>query len=194
MSVRRVPLSITEDAIFLLRSTYWEAVNAQDSPKHGRIAQRQSDLSSYNSFSREATYLRLVSIVEVFVDAANGRQFSSYIDGQMGGPRRALMAVARDQSNLTWHRRKEVFESYHGVSFGDTQGWSDFETAIDVRNAIAHRLGRLARITYEKRVKYGQIHVGVVGQVIVIEQRSLDKCLELSVSFVTDLDQLVRGQ
>jgi hypothetical protein len=131
--------------------------------------------------------------VEAFVDAVGSELYAIYLAGQSDSLRRIVSSVeSRSQSN--WAERRESFKKFHGVQLNAARGAKQLQTCIFVRNAIAHRLGRIAdsRVTTDLVTELQAIDVEVSGDAVVVNLLALKTCFSIAINFVESVDELVR--
>ncbi|MGO4340380.1 hypothetical protein [Pedococcus sp. 2YAF34] len=91
---------------------------------------------------RETAVLRLVAVVEAYVDAVSMHRMTKVLDA-----RPTLVALMlRDfelTSSGTWQARHDAYDDYHHFSLRSRNGWGTVTAGIDVRNCLAHGLGTL---------------------------------------------------
>lgn len=194
--MRVAPLAITEEAQKLLRATRADFARVQTPAVSGRgTGFASSALGHYNfeEVRNQSEYLRLVSIVEAFIDTCSNQQFDSRISGRDSFLRDVVSEV-RETALKGWDERKEAFKTYHGVLLGDCAHWSNVDAAREIRNSIAHGLGRLTprqRNTKTRR-KIESMAVALRGDQLVVDSLALDKCLKSAVAFITDVDRRLK--
>ena len=180
--MRVAPLAITEEAQRLLRATRGGGFGA-------------STLGAYDfeQVRNQSEYLRLVSIVEAYVDTCGSHQFDLRTMGR-DAFLRALAAEARETALKGWDERKEAFKTYHGVVLGDCARWSDIDAAREARNSIAHGLGRLTprQQNAKTRRKIESTGIAFHGNQLVINDAALDKCVKSAVAFIIDVDRRLK--
>ena len=190
--MRTVPYSVTEEAVRLLRFTHADFSKIP----HPTVRSRRRSpgggaLSSYDfvQVRSQSAYLRLVSIVEAYVDTVSSRLFDRRVVGidRFYG---LLAEAAHGRSTTGWSERKDCFKTYHGFSLTDSSAWQDIDGAIEVRNSIAHGLGRLTRrqTSGSAKAKIAACGVALRDDELVISQAALGRCLAACVQFVQDLD------
>lgn len=191
--MRRAPLAITEEAQRLIRTTA-----ADFSAMTTSAASRRGRHGAFSSFGRydfeqvrnQSAYLRLVSIVEAYVDTCSSHLFDSRTTGRDAFVR-ALVEEVREASLRGWEERKAAFKTYHGVTLGECSKWSDIDASREVRNSIAHGLGRLTPRQQGSAVRRKMTAVGIAfrGDHVLIDRAALDRCARSSVAFIQDIDR-----
>lgn len=191
--MRVAPLAITEEAQKLLRATHadFSVIASTGLPGRGS-GFAASALGSYDfaQVRNQSEYLRLVSIVEAYVDTCSSQQFDLRTMGR-DAFLRALAAAAQDASLKGWDERKEAFKTYHGVVLGECARWSDIDAAREARNSIAHGLGRLTsrQQSAKTRRKIEAVGISFRGNHLVITDAALDRCVKSGVAFIVDVDR-----
>ena len=193
----RVPLAITDAALQLLYEAHADLMRTTAVPPVGRM--KTSGVAGRlraqdpNQVRAQGTYLRMVSVVEAFVDTLSSQAFRHRIDEQ-DDLVVALVNAAEARADTSWSERKSAFQTYHGVNLGSCHGWTAVESSHLVRNAIAHGLGSLTRRQANKgsRSKVRGAGVVLVDDVIWITDASLARCRDSSATFVRDVDAKVR--
>jgi hypothetical protein len=147
VSIRIVPFAVTEEALRLLQATHADFTRLPMPPPRGRLRIGTTTALGPYDFSQvraQSEYLRLVSIVEAFVDTCCNHLFDLKTQGHDLFVSN-LADAARDQASNSWEERKKAFATYHDVPLGSCAGYSDVAAAVQVRNAVAHGLGSLTR-------------------------------------------------
>jgi len=131
----------------------------------------------------------MISIVEAFVDTLLAALFRENAPMTHDLVRR-LVETTELRASITWDERRAAFEGFHGVRLGQLDRWSELDAGIEVRNAIAHGLGRLTPRQQEKALagKLSQVGVSVRDGAVIISSESLLRCRDVSVAFIASLD------
>ncbi len=198
MSQRRVPRALTEEATLQLRSTYQDYVaSAQNrSEPSGRILSTTTFLGQFDAVitARQGCFLRLISIVEAYVDMLSASLFNDQTPPNDPFIAR-LVREAEMRAATTWVERQRALEGLHGVPLGSLPNWSQLKAGIEVRNTIAHGLGRLTtkqrRDGKDLKGKLAQIQVELREGRLVITEGSLLRCLDVCLDFLASLDAAV---
>lgn len=191
--MRRAPLAITEEAQRLIRATAadFSALTPPAPSSRGRHGGSSTfGLYDFDQVRNQSVYLRLVSIVEAYVDTCSSHLFDSRTSGRDAFVR-ALVNEVRDASLRGWEERKAAFKTYHGVTLGECSKWSDIDAAREVRNSIAHGLGTLTPRQQGGAVrrKMGAVGIAFRGDQILIDRSAIDRCARSSVAFIQDIDR-----
>lgn len=101
-----------------------------------------------------------------------------------------LVEAAEMRASSTWDERTKAFRHYHQIYLGTLARWSELDAAIEIRNAVAHGLGQITpRQRQDKaRAKMVQFGVSVRDGHLKITEASLQKCRDVCVAYVLDLD------
>lgn len=191
--MRVAPLAVTEEAQRLIRATRadFSTIAAPIVPGRGSsFATAGLGHYDFDQVRNQSEYLRLVSIVEAYVDTCSTQQFEFRT---IGGSAflRSLVSEAREASLKGWDERKEAFKTYHGVGLGDCARWNDIDAAREVRNSIAHGLGRLTPRQQNTRTigKMRSVGIAFRGNELVVDAAALEKCVKSAVAFISDVDR-----
>jgi hypothetical protein len=133
--------ALTEQALLLLlhaQRTLAEPLGRQPL----RSPARGGRIQSATRVVEEAALLRLVSITESFLDALSLQAISGAVDARVPIVGK-LVEEFEMSATSSWPKREEAFKNYHGVLLTACAGYKDVQAAIQVRNCIAHGLGRL---------------------------------------------------
>jgi hypothetical protein len=138
--------------------------------------------------------MRLVSIIEAYVDSMNSQLVRRHLSDDTPTPVRRMTADVEIRSSSTWGDRKEAYARYHGVSIGNCSGWNEVDAAIAVRNSLAHGLGTLTprQRNHAMRTKMRSVGARVVDDRIHLTSDALGKLLSVAVAFVDSVDSAVR--
>lgn len=195
--MRIAPLAVTEEAQKLLRATRadFQRIAAPALPGRGS-GYASSPLGRYDfeQVRNQSEFLRLMSIVEAFVDTCSAQQFEHRTAGR-DEFLREMAAEVRETSLRGWKERKIAFRKYHGVALGQCACWMDIDAAREIRNCIAHGLGHLTprQRNASARWKMESFGVRFRGDRLVIDTPTLERCVESAVAFIQDVDlRLVR--
>jgi hypothetical protein len=196
--IRQVRRAITEAAISHLHVTYLDCVETSEgAPKRGRILTSSTALGSYDSesASKQGCFFRMISIVEAYVDIITSSLFRERIDATDDLVQR-LVINAELRASTTWYDRKNALSQYHQIKVGEFTRWYELDAGIEVRNAIAHGLGRLTRRQRQAQTesKVSQIGVSVRDGSIVIDAHSLKRCRDVCIDSICYLDTKCQPQ
>ncbi|MFC5831202.1 hypothetical protein [Nonomuraea insulae] len=97
----------------------------------------------------EATIFRYVSITEAYIDALSSELMSNAMP--YSNPLvKILIEEYEIQTTSNWERRHEKFSKIHSIRLKECSEWNKVNAAIEVRNTIAHGLGRLTPLQQKK--------------------------------------------
>lgn len=194
-----VSIALTDAALQLIYATHADLLRTPPSSVVGRIYSQggvgRLRPQDANQVRAQGAYLRMVSVVEAYIDALSSHSFDLRVD-RHDQLVRLLVAAAEAGADGTWELRKSAFESYHGVSLGSCKGWHAVDASHAVRNAIAHGLGSLTRRQRDQKTRSKVRNAGVVlvDDALWITDLSLVRCRDSSATFVRDVDEKVRVQ
>ncbi len=121
-TIRRVPLALTEETLRLLHLTHVALARLSpfSSAKAVRGLTSRGALGTYDfrQVRSQSHYLRLVSIVEAYIDSLGTNLFRSRTD-QLDMVFVLLAEAADISASKGWDERKEAFNRYHGVIVGN---------------------------------------------------------------------------
>jgi|ERR1700761_5879344 len=191
--IRRVQRAVTEAAISYIHTTYLDSAQpiAFNTPTRGRVLRSNTALGVYDSESarQQGCFLRMISIVEAYLDIISESLFHENVPTMHDLVRR-LVEDAGLRASSTWNERKAAFSAYHKIQFGEFSRWSELDAGIEVRNSIAHGLGRL---THRQRggnitSKLSQIGIVVQDGSVLISDANLMQCRDVCIDFINYLD------
>lgn len=193
--VRLVPFAATEEALKLLHSTHADFGRLPASGGRGRLRSSGAGVLGGYDFVQvraQSEYLRLVSIVEAFIDSTAGELFEVKTRG-LDTLVALMTAVVVEQASNSWEERKNAFNRYHGVVLGNCAKYSDIDAAVVVRNAIAHGLGGLTRRQRngKDQGKVASMGVALHGHHLIIDQAALNRCVRSCAAFIADVDSRI---
>lgn len=137
-------LGLTEAALGLIHHATTDIPQSASLLRpHGRIRLNSMGASTDPTvWLQETALLRLVSIIEAYVDAVSMHRMGAVIDAKP-----ALIALMLRDFELTssnaWQDRHDAFETYHRFSLRSRNGWAPINAGIEVRNCLLHGLGGL---------------------------------------------------
>ena len=109
----------------------------------GIISTRSSQTSVLRKkWTRETALLRLMAIIETFVDGMAAERLRQLVN--LDDP--TFVRLIEDlEENLgrNWQNRKDAYKGYFGFSLESRNGWSFVDAGIEVRNCMAHGFGTL---------------------------------------------------
>jgi len=194
MSTRKVPGALTEEALQLLSAVFLDSRDTHVTPVTGRIASAGKFGVYDPGLARsESAYLRMISVVEAYVDTLSSARFERKLTGQAEIFRLLVLAAER-KSSRSWSERKDAFLTYHLVALVICDRWSELDAGIEARNAIAHGLGRLTlrQRNHKSRAKIASVEIAVVDDRILITDASLARCYAFCAGFISSVDSKVQ--
>jgi len=196
--IRQVRLEITEAAVSQLHVTYLDHTDSTSTARpRGRVLTNSTALGAYDSGSvkRQGCFLRMISIVEAYVDIVTSGLFRNRTYGADELVRR-LVKNAELRASTTWQERKAALNDYHQIRVSEFAQWSALDAGIEVRNAIAHGLGYLTPRQRESRAaaKISQIGIQVSNGNVVVSDENLRRCRDLCIEFIRYLDDRYQEQ
>lgn len=192
--IRQVPLEASEAAIAYLHTAYLDLAGSEhhDTFSRGRILRSSSALGSFEfeSTRMQGCFLRMISITEAYVDIISAHLFRESVPTMHDLVRR-LVEDVKMRASATWNERKAAFSSYHKIQLGGFSRWSELDAGIEVRNSIAHGLGRLTPRQRAANIgsQLSKIGVSVQDGSVIITLESLQRCRDVCVEFVRYLDR-----
>lgn len=90
----------------------------------------------------QAAFFRLVSVTEAYLDALSMQELQR-AQPFTGQPLQTMLTEHEITATANWRSRTQNYKDYHGVRLGPLPGHTSVMAAVQVRNAIAHGLGRL---------------------------------------------------
>lgn len=100
----------------------------------GPVSQQESD--------RQGLYLHVVSIAEATIDAL-ALELSEQALARHDEVVRRLLTEKEIASSASWEARRRSFRRHHGLNLRQCDAHEEVMATTEVRNAIAHGLGRL---------------------------------------------------
>lgn len=156
----------------------------------GRITVTSLGPTSDSVMNVQIGYLRLVSVVEATVDAlAMELTWGSLTN--VDEAIRALVLEKEIAGSASWDSRRRSFKRHHDLDLRKCDRHDDVLAATDVRNSIAHALGRLtarqaASQDTVKRMR--SIGVDVIDGWVVVKPDDIARCFDDGRAFLLDLD------
>ncbi|WP_141714033.1 hypothetical protein [Micromonospora inyonensis] len=193
MTGRHVPRNSTEAAIRLIRLTAADIQSAMVRVPVGRIVRATSVFGSEDLADalKQAHYLRLVSIAEIYTDVLMSELLGERLptnDELIA----KLMATAELASSSSWPRRSEFFNRLHGIKLDEFDRNAELNAAKRVRNIVAHGLGRITSKEMENSRLGSQlslIGVRIQDRRVIITEQSLVTLSKLTIDYITWLDE-----
>lgn len=192
------PRSIAEAALLLVRQTYANYRSSNWSRiAQGRILVSQTALGGYDADSarRQACYLRIVSIVEAYVDVLNREMFDEKLsegDALVG----KLVDEIERASVGSWGDRAGVFKKFHDCKLNKCPSWRLFEAMTFVRNTIAHGLGRLTvrqRTIASLPHRMATVGVNLTDHRLMLTDSNIRQAVDIATAIIWEIDMASRG-
>lgn len=187
-------LEITEKARRLVRTTERDGVGVLRRSPTARISKPLYGLGVVDpaQVQAHASLLRMVSISEAYADVFYELHLSP---GSAGATAISTLAIEEHllQAGRAWHSRDEALKRVLDIRPGPER--NALKPYIDIRNAIAHGLGRLTRQQRRSRsISVGIEAVGVVlrGDHVTLTEAALVGCADAVISYVEWLDGVSR--
>ena len=182
----------TELGLKLLRSSLrpFLAGSMLATPFRGRVRETSQGSAVPRELALQSGFLRLVSITEATVDllAAELTEKSlSDVDEVL----RLLMLEKELAASSSWESRRRAFKRHHGVDLRKCNEHKKVEGAVEVRNAIAHGLGRLTTrqaISQETTKRLKAIDVSETHGYVQLNAEDLKQCASYSADFLRSVD------
>lgn len=136
--------ALTEVALRLLRHAETQLAASSDvkRPRSRIFADMGGVTTDLNLWRQEASFFRIVSVTESYLDTLSVYRFNNCIDVAS----RMLVRLVEDvqiSSSGTWTSRENAYKFHHEVRLSKFSRWKDIQAAIQVRNCLAHGLGAL---------------------------------------------------
>ena len=137
-------LALTGTALALINHAATDIPTAATGHRRpGRVLTTASGHSTDpRDWLRETALLRLISVIEAYVDAVSMHRMGLVVD-----QRQTLVALMMSDFELsssgTWQDRHNSYERYHGFTLRSRNGWGDVNAGIEVRNCLMHGMGAL---------------------------------------------------
>lgn len=137
-------LALSDAALGLIRHAETDMPRAVlPAPPRRRILTNSMGASTDPAvWLREAALIRLISVVEAYVDAVSMHRVGKLVD-----TRASLVSLLVQEfefaSSGSWQDRHDAYRVYHGLSLRSLAGWGAIQAGIDVRNCLLHGLGYL---------------------------------------------------
>ncbi len=189
---RRVSTEEAEEAVRRIRETSTlavEAIGVSASRPRLQIANRSSRIHP----SDYVTLPHVVAVAEEF----SRRILVKHSEGVIKGNHRIHEEARRkieDEAEGSWPYHREAWKRWHQIILSDAPDFDKFDTFIEARNSIMHGLGRLTRRQTREdggrslsgRMK--KVGITVVGGELVLGQRVVARCSNITANFVVWLD------
>jgi hypothetical protein len=190
-------LSVSENALHLILHAKTEIIphNVKSTGGHGRIVTSPFERRTQpEHWLPEVTLLRLVAIIEAYIDVVSMYRMSHLVDTS-DAVTRMLLSDFEVSSTSTWDDRHKAFERYHEFSIKAYPCWLSVSAGIEVRNCMAHGLGKL---TARQKIKTGiarqvsVIDVTVAGNQMHLSQSTVPKLSDACSALVRSVDRDIK--
>lgn len=159
----------------------------------GRVRFTALGPTAPDALAMQSTYLRLVSIAEATLDLLGSELTDRAINPATAAVR--LLALEKElAASATWEQRRRLYKRHHGLSLTSCDNYKYVEGAIEVRNAIAHGLGRLTtrqQLSGETARLLAQANIQAVNGNLYIERVNLTECAAGCDHFLRSVDRRV---
>jgi hypothetical protein len=191
-SGRTVVTQATEDAERLLMATFVDltlSATRQAWGRHLRVLPRAMKAYDPIAVRQESCYLRMVSIVEAYVDVISS-DILRVEYARSSSLTQSLIEAAEVNFTRGWPDREKAFNDHFGIRLTKLPTHKDLKCATDVRNAIAHGVGQLTprQRTAATRARMASIGVTVRDNYVVLDAGSVRTCRDVSMAFMRELD------
>lgn len=137
-------LALSEAAVALIRHAAVDIPGATGSsgPTRRILTNAMGVSTDPEIWLRETAVVRLVSVIEAYVDAVSMHRMDTLVDS-----RESLVSLLLQDFELassgSWQDRHDAYLYYHAVSLRSLSGWDAVKAGIEVRNCLLHGLGNL---------------------------------------------------
>jgi hypothetical protein len=178
--------ALTEQAVGSILHTVAD-LHARPTPtsSRGRIA-------TTSQIAEQGALLRIVSITEAYLDSLSLQEVMRTVPPSPMTSK--LVETFETSTTTTWRARRQSFKTHHGIDLVKCARWNDLDAAIDVRNSIAHALGRVTaflRRNSQLATKVGRIGVIVANGQMLLSDSTVDKVASVCADFIYDVDSKV---
>lgn len=156
----------------------------------GRIHETELGSTHPRELLAQSTFLRLVSVAEATVDSL-GTELTNQTIAAADRTVRMLALEKELATSSSWRMRRRSFRRHHGIDLQKCRDYKRLEGAMEVRNAIAHGLGRLTtrQVTSKETLGYlRRIEVDVVNGFVRLQSSHVEACASYCGSFLKAID------
>lgn len=160
------------------------------SPTRGRINTTSLGVVSPEDMAVQGLYLRAVSVVEATLDAL-ALELTKVALKRVDAVISNLILEKEIAGSSSWEARRRMFRRHHGIDLRSCVSWREIEAAVDVRNAIAHGLGKLTARQLASREVFARLaHLGidVVDNRVHVERSAITDLIRFCGEFIEDVD------
>lgn len=185
-------LALSEAAVALIRHAESDiAINYSPMAPRRRILTNAMGASTDPAvWLRETALIRLVSVIEAYVDAMSMHRMNAVLDSR-ASLISLLMGDFERTSNGSWADRHDAYKRYHGISLRSLSGWEPIKAGIEVRNCLLHGLGSLTarqRDQTKLSVSLKVVDVTIGGNRMHLSASTVPKVAAGCERFVSGLD------
>lgn len=186
--------ALTEAALRLLGHTEVRLAGPGPVGIRRRIFSSPMDITTDPSqWRQESAFFRIVSITESYLDALSIHRFTQSVDLSVTTLSR-LVEDVEISSTGTWRSREEAFKLHHQLQLSKCARWKELQAGIQVRNCLAHGLGRLTarqRRNSDLTKQVALLDVTIGGGRMHFGLDTLSKVTAACREFVCDVDSKV---
>lgn len=145
------------------------------------------------TWQRETALLRLVAIVESHLDVISIWRISELARGANPTLDKSLHEFELE-STSTWENRQAAYLEHHGLRLTSCPGWSELVASREVRNSIAHGMGRMTPKQRKKKAFAKQIEAAgasVSAGQVQLSAHSVPKIASAFRQFVWAVDERI---
>jgi hypothetical protein len=190
-------LSVSENALQLILHAKTEIIphNVKSTGGQGRIVTSPFGRRTQpEHWLPEVTLLRLVAIVEAYIDVVSMHRMSHLLD-MSDAITWMLLSDFEMSSTSTWDDRHNAFKRYHEINIKAYPSWPSVSAGIEVRNCMAHGLGKLTarqRIKTEIARHVSVIDVTVASNQMHLSQSTVPKLSDACSALVRSVDRDIK--
>ena len=184
--------AVSEDALRLILHAANEiALTPRDTQAHGRMVTSSFGRSvAPTQWRPETALLRLVAIVEAYIDVVSMKRMSRVIDASHSLVQ-MLITDFKVASTANWNERHGAFERYHELNLRTLPTWQLVAAGIEVRNCFSHGLGKLTarqRTKTSLAAQIGKLDVVVASNQMYLAESSVPKLAPACADLVRAID------
>ncbi len=184
----------SETALVLLQTEWREYTEYREKPAtEFRIIVGMHGAVDAGKIRRQSAVVRMVSVVEAFVDGLN-RDYLVDAIARVGEKESVLISQLMVAHSVNWETRRSTLELFYSVEFGDAPAWGRLLGAIEARNTIVHGLGDVASSGGNFRRLQGrleQVGIAIAGGALIIGDDELERVYRACVEFVRWTDESI---
>lgn len=200
MSSNRVPSVAAERSVQTVMATLaqhrrQEAVLATSHRPWRRRLRALTESVDSTQIRRQATLLRIMSIVEAFVADQLVQRFEPHAPPPRPAILEDVYVRAEDAAIGSWPKMSDHYARWFDIKLSRAKcpSWRQIEAMTNARNAIAHGLGELTRRmarkgTRELELDFATLGVTLSGNSVVVSEDSLRRAADTAREFIDWLD------